>query len=163
MRTIMIAGLAILIAACGGSEQPSAGMSNEEVAAGVEDMLQGWAATGSEGRWSDLNAFYATDPGFRWIELGRVAYTSADEIENGLNTLGQINASMSSRIDNVSVAPLGPGAAAFTANLAVDFTSDQFSYAFDGVISGVAVNKDGAWKFLQGHISAPPQNEAAEE
>lgn len=145
------AGCLVLIGGC----ERSAPRDDAAARAGVEALVKEWAAAGQEGRWSDLAALYADDPGFVWIEQGRVAYADHAAVVAGVEAAQAMKAEIRSAVSNVAVTPLAPDVAAYRANATLSVSSASFSFAVDGVLSGVAVKRDGAWKLLQGHLSAP--------
>lgn len=129
-------------------------------AAGVTALIREWSAAGAEGRWNDLKALYADDPDFYWVEQGRVAYDSAAAAAAGVDRVAAMNAMIRSDVDAIAVTPLSADAASFRAHTKIGFVSTDFSFNFEGAFTGVAVRRDGRWRFLQGHLSRfdpPPQ------
>jgi len=129
--------------------------ADPDASRGVTEMLNRWAAAGSEGRWEELKALYADDPHFAWVERGRIAYPTHAAVVAGVDAAARSGAKVTTRVSDVSVAPLGPETAAFSANVKFTYASAQVNFDFDGVITGVAVWRNGQWKFLQGHLSEP--------
>lgn len=121
----------------------------------VEALLREWSLAGSEGRWNDLKELYADDPDFSWIENGAVAYDDYESVIAGVDQVAAMNASLTSRIDDIAIMPLADDAAAFRAGVSIDFSASEFSFSFNGAFTGVAVLRDGRWRFLQGHLSKP--------
>lgn len=156
-RRTLTAGLAVgafalLLAACA---PPPAQKADPDAGRGVAELLDRWAAAGSQGRWDDLKGLYADDSAFAWVEQGRLAYPTHAAAAAGVDAAARSGAKIVTRVSAVSVAPLGPETAAFRAQVRMSYSSAQTNFDFDGVITGVAVWRDGQWKFLQGHLSAP--------
>lgn len=128
----------------------------------VEAALRDWSSTGAEGRWDDLKALYADDPGFIWIEQGRIAYASHAAVVEGVEAAKSSNAQVTSSIRDIVVTPLAQDVAAYHAHAAFTVAAEQFPFSFDGAFSGVAIKRGGEWRLLQGHLSAPqaPATEA---
>ncbi|MBY0422641.1 MAG: nuclear transport factor 2 family protein [Parvularculaceae bacterium] len=118
--------------------------------------MRDWASAGEQGRWDDLKSLYDAGPGFVWIEQGRIAYPDHAAVVAGVEAAKAAKAEIRSTISDVVVTPLAADAAAFHARSTMTVASPSFRFAFDGILSGVAVKRDGAWKLLQGHLSAPP-------
>ena len=161
MKTGLIALFLCLAAACAPKDDlqapPSAAgaAAGDEAAvrAGVEALLHEWSAAGSEGRWDDLKALYADDPGFAWIENGAVAYSDHASVITGVDQVIAMNATLKSDVRDIVVTPISADAAAFRSSVEFAFTSSAFSFDFDGAFTGVAVMREGKWRFLQGHLS----------
>lgn len=120
---------------------------------GVEALIRDWSASGAEGRWDDLKALYADDPGFYWVEQGRVAYADYASVVAGVDQVAAMNAMLRNDVEDIVVTPLGADKASFRAHVRIGFVSTQFSFDFEGAFTGVAVMRDGRWRFLQGHLS----------
>ncbi len=156
MKKISIA-LALFCAACSLPEQGSKAtvFDRSVVQKSVETLLNEWSAAGAEGRWDDLKAVYADDPDFVWIENGAVAYKDHAAVVTGVDRVASMNAILRSEFGDIVVTPLGADAAAFHATVGVGFVSPEFSFDFAGVFTGVAIQRNGRWLFLQGHLSRP--------
>lgn len=127
----------------------------------VTAMLETWSAAGEGDNFEALASLYADEQGFAWIERGAVAYQDHDAIIAGLEAAKAMNIAIDNEISEISVTPLANDAAAFHAALRSNVAADSFSFSFDGVISGVAVKRGGAWRLLQGAFSAK-QTDAAQ-
>ena len=150
--TRRLAALALALAACA---PPPALDANPDVKAGVEQLLQRWAANGEQGDWDALKTLYADDPAFSWVEQGRIAYPDYASVVAGVGKTAALKPQIATRLDNVAVTPLGVATAAFRADVDMTFKSDSVGFEFDGVITGVAVWRDNRWQFLQAHLSSP--------
>ena len=161
MRIILVAFAVFSLAAC--APKAAAPANNDAaVIAGATALFNEWTIAGSEGRWDDLKDLYADDSNFRWIEQGRVSYANHDDVVTGIDMAVGTGANITTHAENVSVTALGPDAAAIIADVRFEFSSEQFSFEFDGVFSGVAIKQGNAWKFLNGHLSEPMPAEESE-
>ena len=58
---------------------------------------------------------------------------------------------------DIVATPLSAEAAAVRANVSIVFGDPAHGgFAFDGILTGVAVKRGERWQFLQGHLSSPP-------
>jgi hypothetical protein len=160
MRVVVALAAVAFLAACQPApraEAPPADVALDvpvvqEVRTGVAAMLESWAAAGREGRWDEVAALYADDPGFAWVERGAVRYPSRVAAVEGLHVVtGQ---KIQSQVTNIAVTPLSADAAAFRSNVTFAFNAGGTPVELKGVITGVAVRRDGAWRFLQAHVEA---------
>ena len=151
--------------ALSGCAKPAKQVATGDVDTGVSALVKDWSQAGEEGRWDDLKALYADEPGFVWIEQGRVAYADHVAVVAGVDQAAAMGAKIESDVGAVSVTPLSPDAAAFHARTTLRVASPEFAFDFDGMLSGVAVKRGERWLFLQGHLSAlqsPPDASASE-
>lgn len=125
------------------------------VKAEVEALIREWGAAGTEGRWDDLKTLYADDPDFFWVEQGSIAYADYVSVVAGLDQVAATNPTIRNDVADIIVKPLSAGAATFRATANISLASADFSFDFNGVFTGVAVLKDGRWRFLNGHLSKP--------
>jgi hypothetical protein len=151
---------ALFLAACGPATDrerasaPAAAVRDDAATIeGVEALLREWSASGADGRWDDLKALYADDPGFYWIEQGRVAYADYAAVTAGVDQVAAMDAMIRSDVSDIVVTPLAADAASFRATTKIGFASSEFSFDFEGAFTGVAVRRDDRWKFLNGHLS----------
>lgn len=162
MHTLLRPLFALLfVAACTEPTGPSqADLAAAESSAIV--LVNEWAATGSEGRWDDLVAIYGDAPGFTWVEQGEIRYADHDAIAAGVAQARDSGLTVRTTVGDVQATALAADAATVRANVSIVFgdpTSGGF--AFNGMLTGVAVERDGRWVFLQGHLSAPqPRGES---
>lgn len=163
---LVLASAATLVAACTNASSTSTDAENTAAASmsGVAALIEDWSSAGAQGRWGDLKALYADEPGFAWIEQGRVAYQDHASVVAGVDQAAAMGAAIESTVADVAVTPLSRDAAAFHARSTINFTAPTFSFAFDGVLSGVAVKRGDRWLFLHGHLSAlaPPPDASAD-
>ncbi len=124
----------------------------------LEDSLRVFLETYRDGvermAWDEVTALYSTEPGFAWIEDGRIAYESADSIAEALRSLGGMftNARLDFREPRVqALAPgLGLIAARFDQTLA---GPGDARFTFSGAISAVVQHTPAGWRFVSGHTS----------
>ncbi len=105
-------------------------------------------------RWDSAVSYYANDPRFQWLEDGRVAYSSAEEIKTAIQSLEAMFPSSEMKLSDTQVIPLAPGVAAVTTQFQQTLTDTAGStFSFGGAISLIAVHTDSGWKILTGHTS----------
>ncbi|MEQ8178693.1 MAG: nuclear transport factor 2 family protein [Amphiplicatus sp.] len=157
MRTFLTAATFVALAGCG----PEKGVpyNPNAVEQGVAALVEGWADAGEGDDYGAIARYYADEKGFAWIERGSVAYADYAAIVAGLDAAKHMNLKVDNDVRAIAVTPLSADAAAFHAGIGMTIASDAFTYAFDGVLSGVAVKRDGEWKFLQGAFSERPAAE----
>lgn len=151
-RFVAAAAALLLFVGCAAPPQ----RDDAAVRVGVAALVKDWSSAGAEGRWEDLKALYADEPGFAWIEQGRLAYADHAAVVAGVDAAKDVGATIRSSVSDIAVTPLAADAAAFQARTVLAVESPSFSFAFDGRISGVAVKRGDKWLFLQGHLSSPP-------
>ncbi len=130
-------------------------VDKDAIIAGVTALIGEWSKAGQEGRYDDLKALYADEPDFYWVENGRVAYADWAAVAEGVDQLAALNPLLRSSATDIVVTPLGDDVASFRGAVEIGLASAEFSFDFEGLFTGVAVRRDGAWRFLQGHLSKP--------
>ncbi|MGD9982157.1 MAG: nuclear transport factor 2 family protein [Hyphomonadaceae bacterium] len=151
----------LFLAACASPERAptAAQMAAAETSAAA--LVEEWARAGSEGRWDDVAALYADEPGFAWIEQGENRYADRAAIEAGIAQVRASQLQVHTVVSDVVATALSPDAAAVRAHYSIVFGDPaQGGYSFDGMLTGVAVERDARWVFLQGHLSSPPPRAA---
>jgi hypothetical protein len=148
----------LVLAACASPERAPTASQLAAAEAGAIELVEEWARTGSEGRWDDLVELYADAPGFAWIEQGENRYPDHAAIEAGVAQVRASQLRVHTVVSEVVATALAPDAAAIRANYSIAFGDPaEGGYTFDGILTGVAIERDGRWVFLQGHLSSPPQ------
>jgi hypothetical protein len=148
----------VFVAACAPPERAPTAAQLAAAEAGATELVEEWARAGSEGRWDDLVNLYADEPGFAWIEQGQNRYPDRGAIEAGLAQVRASQLRVHTVVSDVVATALAPNAAAVRATYSIVFGDPaQGGYSFDGMLTGVAVERDGRWLFLQGHLSSPPE------
>jgi hypothetical protein len=145
------------VAACAQPERAPTAAALSAVEAGATGLVEEWARTGSEGRWDDLVALYADQPGFTWVEQGRMPYADHAAVAAGVAQARDSGLSVRTTVSDIVATPLSTDAAAVRANVSIAFGDPRAGgFVFDGILTGVAIERDGRWMFLQGHLSSPP-------
>jgi hypothetical protein len=148
----------LLLAACSQPERAVTAAQMSAAETGATELVEEWARAGSEGRWDDLVALYADEPDFAWIEQGQNRYEDHDAIAAGVAQARDANMTVRTSVSDIVVTPLAPDAGAVRANVSIVFGDPAAGgFAFDGILTGVAIERNGRWMFLQGHLSSPPQ------
>lgn len=152
-----LVALTLLLAACASPERAPTAAQLAAVESGATALVENWASAGAEGRWDELVALYADEPDFAWIEQGQNRYPDHDAVARGVAQARDANLTVRTRVEDVVVTPLAADAAAVRANVSIVFGDPaQGGFAFDGMLTAVAIERDGRWTFLQGHLSSPP-------
>ncbi|MGQ0533522.1 MAG: nuclear transport factor 2 family protein, partial [Caulobacteraceae bacterium] len=142
--------------ACAAPERPPTAVELAAAETGASEFVHEWAQTGSEGRWDDLVARYADAPGFAWIEQGENRYPDHAAIAAGVAQARDSGLSVRTTVSNVVATALSPDAAAVRADVSIAFGDPAAGgFAFSGILTGVAIRREGRWMFLQGHLSSP--------
>jgi hypothetical protein len=152
-----LVALSLLLAACASPERAPTAAQLAAAESGATALVENWASAGSEGRWDDLVTLYADEPGFAWIEQGENRYPDHDAAAAGVAQARDANLTVRTSVEDIVVTPVAPDAAAVRAKVSIVFGDpSQGGFAFDGMLTGVAIERDGRWMFLQGHLSSPP-------
>jgi hypothetical protein len=157
IRTFVV--LAFL-AACASPERAPTAAQMAAAETGATALVEEWARTGSEGRWDDLADLYADAPGFVWIEQGQNRYPDHAAIEAGLAQARDSGLTVQTTVSDIVATALAPDAAAVRATYSITFGDPAAGgFSSDGILSGVVIERDGRWCFLQGHLSSPPTSD----
>lgn len=148
--------LLLLLAACAAPERAPTAVQMTAAETSATELVHEWARTGSEGRWDDLVTLYADAPGFAWIEQGENRYPDHAAIEAGVAQARDSGLSVRTTVSNVVSTALSPDAAAVRADVSIAFGDPAAGgFALNGILTGVAIQREGRWVFLQGHLSSP--------
>lgn len=153
-RSLLIAIAVLCLSAC--TRTPEDG---DDARRAVAELVQRWSDAGEAQDWDAVADSYADAEGFVWIEQGETRYASRAAIVEGLNQVRVMSVSSRNDVSDIVVTPLGDGAAAFRARYVLSVSAEGFSYASEGVLSGVAIKQEGVWRFLQGSFSERPAAE----
>lgn len=157
----LILAMLVALAACAPKQTPPPDAADTERAA--IELVNEWAAVGSEGRWDDLSALYADAPDFAWVEDGVLAYDSHEAIIAGIQRAHDAGLTIRTQASHVSATALSPDAASVRANVSIAFGEPASGgFAFDGILTAVVVKRDDRWVFLQGHLSSQRPAETQE-
>jgi ABC-type glycerol-3-phosphate transport system substrate-binding protein len=161
MKALFAAVACAALAACA-EKQTAPGDGSADTREAVTDLVQRWSDAGEAQDWDAIAATYANAEGFAWIEQGEARYTDHAAIVAGLNQARDMAADIRNDVSNIVVTPLGPDVAAYRADYTLAVSAEAFSYGSSGVLSGVAVRRDGDWQFLQGSFSERPRGPNAQ-
>lgn len=124
----------------------------DEVTAFVDD----WARSSAERRWDDLKTYYSTYDGFVWIEQGVIRYTSHPSLVASIDQVVEQSVSVETEITNLVITPIDRSTAALYAGISIRFDFGwQEPFEFDGIFSAIVIKRNGAWAYIQGHMSNP--------
>lgn len=142
--------------ACGPSGPPGLTAEHAEaVADSVNDALAAYVQRVNSWDWDGAAAFYADDPRFRWIEDGRTAYTSPDDIRTAYQALQGSFESAELTLRDTRVVPLAPGLANVSTSFAQALTDTAGGrFEFEGALTITLVHTPDGWRFLSGHTSS---------
>jgi len=160
-RGVVQAWMAAVIALAsltGGRAALASGASaadDEAARHGVAAALATYRDLAAAGKWSDVASLYADDVRFRWWSNGVLEAHSAAELRKGLLSLPA-----GTRAENTYHDPeiqlLAPGVALVSCAYETRVsTAEGAGYGFGGWITMTFIEKDGAWRILNGHASAP--------
>ena len=157
MHVFLRPALALFVLAACAQPAPLPAASLDAAEEAAISLVDAWAATATEGRWADLPSLFADEPGFAWIEQGEVRYADHAAIEAAAAQALESGVAVQTTIVDVEARGLSPDAAAVEAIVSIVFGDpDAGGFEFDGVLTAVAVEREGQWVFLQGHLSQPP-------
>jgi|CXWL01.1.fsa_nt_gi hypothetical protein len=167
MHVFLRPAVALLLLAACAQPAPSSEAGLEAAEEAAISLVDAWAATATEGRWADLPSLFADEPGFAWVEQGEVRYADHAAIETAAAQALVSGVAVQTTIVDVEAKGLSPDVAAVEAIVSILFGDPAAGgFEFDGVLTAVAVEREGQWVFLQGHLSqpqAPPQRGAVRE
>ena len=128
-----------------------------EIESEVSDFLASYTTVIESKDTEAIHGLYVEDERFAWFTDGEKRYTSADDILEGLASMGEMT--FSTQGSDVEVLPLTPGLAharsAFETKI---LQGDAVVYEFSGVITWLIEEvEDGEWRVLTGHTSTPKE------
>lgn len=119
----------------------------------VTTALSAFRGQSAAGQWDSALTFYAEDPGFRWVEEGRVVADSVDDIRRELQRLPP-GLRIATEFTGLEIAPLTPGAASVVTGFSTRFLdSTGVKFGFSGMMTLAMVHRGARWQFLTGHSS----------
>jgi len=122
----------------------------------VRATLSDYVLAVNSGELHRITQFYAEDPGFHWVENGRVAYDSYAAVEQTFDALQSRVSELQLELGAPRIVPLARGVAAVTVSYDQVFADTSGGrFETDGHITLVAVERVDGWKFLLGHASQP--------
>lgn len=161
----MLRELAVLTALVGSCAEKGARMSAELRDDTVEEV-RAWLAeyqnAVASGHLSEILRFYSQEPGFHWIENGRVVYDSYAAVASAFEGLAEGVAGLSLQLRDIRVRPLAPGVAAITVSFRqVYVTAGEERSESTGILTAAVVEREDGWVFSSGHASSSPEAAAA--
>ena len=122
-------------------------------------FLDAWIAARDAGQFDSLSPMYSDSAAFRWVEEGRIAFSSGEMAARSLDHSATAGYGPVLALAVEEITPLSKNASAVSA----DYTSTLnlgggTKIESNGVLTAVLVKEDGTWKFLQEHLSAPQAN-----
>ena len=161
MRAAAIVALVcVLLVACHPKPKPKPDDSavDKQVRAAVTAMLNGWAKARTDGDWDGVGKLYADDEGFAWVERGQVRFATRAAAVAGLEGAKAAASKLPTTVSEIVVTPVSDEAAAFHARVkvAADYGDEAPPVDADAILTGVAFEYDGAWKFLEAHLEPRP-------
>lgn len=151
---ICLTVLTLMVSGC----QPKSSQSSNEITESVNSLLNDYQTLMSSGNVDSLVKLYSNNPRFHWVEDGKIAYSSAKEIEKGLNGLRRAYSQSNLELSNTKITPLPPDYASITTHFKQSLAdSSGNGFSFSGIMTITAVKEQDSWKFLIGHVSSPKQ------
>ena len=155
LRVILAAPLLAIVAAC-----PAAPPAPEPVDPAITisesgAFLDGWLAAREAGNGDNLTPMYYGKTGFIWVEEGRTMYTVGEDAAAALDIASTAGYTPRLSFGAREITPLAPNVAAVSADYTQTLELGGLKVETDGIFTGVLVNEEGQWKFVQGHFSTP--------
>ncbi len=151
----VLAGLLLVTASCTNPFAPSTTETPETtVAPEVKTTVEQYVAKVNARDAAGAGQFYVDEPGFLWIDDGRVVYENRSAAITGMtNFLGGFPESRFDAYD-IRVSMLGEEAAVATFKFTQTVSANaQASLKFEGTMTMAMAKRDGAWKIVVGHKS----------
>lgn len=121
----------------------------------VTSLLEAWRTSVQSLDTASLANFYLNDTTFRWIEDGRIRFTSPTELLSAWGSTAAGVREMNLILDQTQVTPLAQGVALVTTSFVQRVTDTAGRQGgFAGATTLVAVDTPEGWRFLLGHTSA---------
>ena len=156
MRAAFAALACVALVACHPkpASKPDDSAIDKQVRADVTAMLNGWAKARTDGDWDGVAKLYAEDDGFAWIERGQVRFATRAAAVAGLEGAKAAASKLPTTVSEIVVTPVSDEAAAFRVRVkvAADYGGEAPPVDADAILTGVAFEYDGVWKFMQAHL-----------
>lgn len=162
LRAVMAAPFLLTAAACGNGEMTA--HDQTVIYSEVPEFLESWEAAGNEGRYDDLKPLYSPYTGFAWVEQGKIAYATAQDVAAGLDAAKSSGATVEMNLTSSNIKALAKDVASVAANytLKINYPPDT-SIESAGVFTGVVQRQETGWVFVQGHFSSPMPKQPAQD
>lgn len=148
------AALVIAVSACSQAAAPPP-VDPAVIVGETKAFLDQWVAAREQGDGDILQPMYSAQPTFRWIENGVVFYAVGSDAAASLDMASTGGYTPDLTLQDPVITVLSDTAAAVTADYTMLFKFGGIAFDSSGVFTAVLVKEDGAWKFLQGHLSDP--------
>jgi SnoaL-like domain len=155
LRVILVAPLLAVIAACPAKAPELAPHDMTVTISESNAFLDAWLAAREAGDSEPLKPMYYGKTGFIWVEEGRTMYNVGDDAAAALDFASTGGYTPRLSFGEREITPLAPNVAAISADYTQSLSFGGLEIKTKGIFTGVIVNEDGQWKFVQGHFSAP--------
>ena len=141
---------------------PSSGGNGALVQANVEgevaEFLAAYVAKVNGGELLATLDDYADDPGFYWVEAGRMTYESKDDLRAAFNEFYTMVESFAYESKNTRITVLSATQAVITTEFdqTIGMTGNQ-TLTLRGVLTAVLKKGPSGWQFLIGHTTTLEQ------
>lgn len=152
---ILLAGLAAS-SGCAALAPAFTESDRAAVADSVRAFAAAYLADVNGGGFDRVLTHFADEPGFLFLENGRIAYDSHAAVAQAFDGMSGVVAEIRMTVDDSRVVVLAPGTAIVSAlynQVFVDTEGNEFE--IDGAFTLVAVHRSDGWKWLTGHTSQP--------
>lgn len=163
LRVILVAPLLAVVAACPAKAPELAPHDMTVTISESNAFLDAWLAAREAGDSEPLKPMYYGKTGFIWVEEGRTMYNVGDDAAAALDFASTGGYAPRLSFGEREITPLAPNVAAISADYTQSLEFGGLEIKTNGVFTGVIVNEDGQWKFVQGHFSAPTSELPAPE
>lgn len=121
----------------------------------VATALEQFERYSSTAEWDSLVTMYSDSPTFRFLESGRIRYTSRAEVREGFAALPPAGA-IATIYSDLEIDPIAPGMAVSTAQFETTFSTEAGPvFRFGGALTQVWVHEADGWRIRSGHSSSP--------
>lgn len=155
LRVILVAPLLAMVAACPAKAPELAPHDKTVTISEANTFLDAWLAAREAGDSEPLKPMYYANTGFIWVEEGRTMYTVGEDAAAALDFASTGGYAPSLTFADRQITALAPNVAAISADYTQSLEFGGLEIKTNGVFTGVIVNEDGQWKFVQGHFSLP--------
>jgi len=155
LRVVLVAPLLAMVAACPAKAPELAPHDKTVTISESNAFLDAWLAAREAGDSEPLKPMYYANTGFIWVEDGRTMYTVGEDAAMALDFASTGGYAPRLKFGTREITPLAPTVAAVSADYTQSLEFGGLEIKTNGVFTGVIVNEDGEWKFVQGHFSAP--------
>jgi hypothetical protein len=163
LRVILVAPLLAMVAACPAKAPELAPHDKTVTISESNAFLDAWLAAREAGDSEPLKPMYYANTGFIWVEEGRTMYTVGEDAAMALDFASTGGYTPRLSFGAREITPLAPNVAAISADYTQSLSFGGLEVKTNGIFTGVIVNEEGQWKFVQGHFSTPTDELPAPE